>query len=409
MRSFSYRGRNKRGEMVTGKQSASSQDSLASQLLNSGVVPISIQEDNLAEGTAALRNLFKLERVSNEDMLLFTRQMHSMLKAGIPIMRALAGLQQSSANPKMATVIQELRDQLDTGRELSQAMRMRGEVFSPFFISLVQVGELTGRLDEIFLRLFHYLEFESTTRRQIGAALRYPSFVLIGVMIAIATINVFVIPAFAKVYKGFNAQLPFLTNLLIAISDFTLAHGPAILAALVAFVAGVYFYLRSEDGRYRWHKLKLRLPIVGDIIHKATLARFARGLSMTLQSGVPVLQGMAVVTRIVDNDYIAQRIEQMRQGIERAESVLQTAATTGVFTPAVLQMIAVGEETGELDELMGEIADMYEREVDYGVATLGAKIEPLMILVLSGVVLVLALGVFLPIWDLGRVAMQGNH
>lgn len=408
MQNFRYRGRNKRGELVQGHQMAVSPDALANHLLNSGIIPITIEEHREEDAHLSLRRLLGQERVGDEDLLLFTRQMHSMLKAGIPIMRALAGLQQSCGNSALVGVIGALREQLDGGRELSQAMRLRPDVFSPLFVALVQVGELTGRLDEVFLRLFHYQEFERGTRRQIGAALRYPTFVMVGVLIAIGTVNVFVIPSFARVYQGFHAELPTLTRLLIGISDFSVRNGPMLLAVLVAIIVGLAYYLRTKTGRYRWHRLKLRLPVVGEVILKATLARFARGLAITLQSGVPVLQGMSVVTRIVDNDYIGQQIEQMRLGIERAESVLQTAATAGVFTPAVLQMIAVGEETGELDELMGEIADMYEREVDYSVETLGARIEPLLILVLSGIVLVLALGVFLPIWDLGRVAM-GHH
>ncbi|KAF0812883.1 Type II secretion system protein F [Andreprevotia sp. IGB-42] len=409
MLTYKYRGRNLRGELVTGKQQARSETSLATQLINNGIVPVMIEEDRSEQNGNTLRALLRLERISTEDMLLFTRQMHAMLKAGIPIMRSLAALQQSSANPALAKVIQALRNGLDEGRELSQAMRQRPDVFSVFFVSLIQVGELTGRLDEIFLRLFRYLEFEHSTRRQISSALRYPSFVLVGVMIAIATINVFVIPAFAKVYKGFNAELPLLTKVLIGISDFTVEYGAAIGIAFVALVLGIGYYLKTQGGRYRWHKLKLRLPVVGEIVHKATMSRFARGLAITMKSGVPVLQGVGVVSRVVDNDYIALRIDQMRLGIERAESVTQAATTAGVFTPAVLQMIAIGEETGELDELLAEIADMYEREVDYGVATLGARIEPLMIMMLAGVVLVLALGVFLPIWDLGKVAMHGGQ
>jgi MSHA biogenesis protein MshG len=406
MRSYRYRGRNQRGELTHGKMVAVNQDAIATQLASLGIVPILIEEDNSLRSGRSLRQLLGMERISREDMLLFTRQMHSMIKAGIPIMRALAGLQQSCGSPAMVAVYQDLRDGLDAGRELSQGMRGRPDVFSALFVSLVQVGELTGRLDEVFLRLFRYLEFEQGTKRQISAALRYPSFVLTGVIVAIGTVNAFVIPAFARVYAGFHAQLPLFTRILIAISEFTVQHGLAIVILLLCTGAIGASYLRTNKGRFRWHKLRLSLPVVGEIVQKATLARFARGFSITLQSGVPVLQGLSVVRHIVENDYIAHRIDQMRSGIERAESVLQTAVTAGVFTPAVLQMIAVGEETGELDVLMAEVADMYEREVEYSVETLGARIEPLLISALAGIVLILALGVFLPIWDLGRVAIQ---
>jgi MSHA biogenesis protein MshG len=215
-----------------------------------------------------------------------------------------------------------------------------------------------------------------------------------------------VIPAFAKVYAGFNAQLPLMTQLLIAGSNFTVRFWPLLLLLAISTVAGFKFYIRTRDGKYQWDKFKLRLPIAGKIMLKATLARFARSFALSSKSGVPIVQGLGVVAQVADNDYIAERIDQMRESIERGDSVLRAAVAAGVFTPVVLQMIAVGEETGELDDLMQEVAEMYDREVDYEVKTLGAQIEPILIVGLGILVLILALGVFLPIWDLGKAAMH---
>ena len=185
-----------------------------------------------------------------------------------------------------------------------------------------------------------------------------------------------------------------------------LNYWPLLLAATVVAVIGFRLYVKSPNGKYRWDKFKLQIPIVGDIVKKATLARFARSLSLAAKSGVPIVQGLTVVSQVVDNDYIAQRIKQMRDSVERGETILRTAVTSGVFTPVVLQMIAVGEETGAIDELMDEIADMYDREVEYQVKNLSAQVEPILIVFIGAIVLVLALGVFLPIWDLGSVAMK---
>jgi MSHA biogenesis protein MshG len=340
------------------------------------------------------------------DVLLFSRQMHTLLRAGVPIMRALGGLQESTINKAFAKLLQELREGLDAGRELSAAMRRHSQVFSAFYVSMVRVGELTGRLEEIFLRLFVHLDFERRTREQIKAALRYPTFVLVAIVAAMVVINIFVIPAFAKVYAGFHAELPVLTRILIGMSNFTLHFWPLILALAVAAFFAARMYIQSPRGKYQWDKFKLRIPVVGDVVKKATLARFMRSLALAVKSGVPIVQGLTMVAKVVDNDYIGQRIEQMRDGVERGETILRTASAAGVFTPVVLQMVAVGEETGAIDELLEEIANMYDQDVEYQVKNLSAQIEPILIVAIGGMVLVLALGVFLPIWDLGQVALK---
>ena len=271
---------------------------------------------------------------------------------------------------------------------------------------MIRVGEMTGRLEEVFIRLFDHLEFEREMGERVRTALRYPSFVILAMAIAIGVINLFVIPAFAKVYGSFNAELPMVTRILINSSNFMVNYWGLMLAIIIGGVIGFKYYIGTEAGRYRWDKIKLRIPIAGKIILKGTLARFARSFALASKSGVPIIQSLNVVAQTVDNAYIASRIEQMRDGIERGESILRTAATANVFTPVVLQMIAVGEETGDLDSLMEEIAQMYEREVDYELKTLSSQIEPILITGLGVLVLILALGVFLPIWDLGKVAMH---
>jgi MSHA biogenesis protein MshG len=285
-------------------------------------------------------------------------------------------------------------------------MRRHPEIFSFFYLNMVRVGEMTGRLEEVFLRLFDHMEFERDMKQRVKSAVRYPMFVVIAMVVAIAVINIFVIPAFAKVYAGFKVELPLMTRILINTSNFTLHYWPLMLALIFGAIVGFKMYVATTAGRYRWDRDKLRIPLVGSIIHKATLARFARSFALSSKSGVPIVQGLSVVAQTVENAYIASRIEQMRDGVERGESILRTAVTTGVFTTVVLQMIAVGEESGELDDLMDEIAEMYEREVDYELKTLSANIEPILIVGLGILVLILALGVFLPIWDLGKVALH---
>jgi MSHA biogenesis protein MshG len=260
---------------------------------------------------------------------------------------------------------------------------------------------MTGRLEDIFLRMFHHIEFEKFMREQVKSAVRYPSFVMATMGIALVVINLFVIPAFAKVYKGMHAKLPAMTQLLMGFSDLMVASWPVLL--LGGFGAAYAFraWRRTAAGKLQWDRIKLKIPVAGKIVLKATLARFSRSFALSLRSGVPVMQALDAVAQTVDNAFIAERLDKMREGVERGESVLQTATDSGVFTPIVLQMMAVGEESGALDELMQEIAESYQREVEYELKTLSAQVEPILIVGLGIMVLVLALGVFMPIWDLG--------
>jgi len=406
---FEYRGRNPRGELVRGSLEGVDTGAIADQLFNTGITPIEIRSSGATVQSAARGLLERItEQVTVVDLMLFSRQMYTLLKSGVPILRALVGLQESATNPALARTIQDLRAGLDSGRELSSAMLRHTDVFSPFYTSMVRVGEMTGRLEEIFLRLSQHLDFDREMRQRVKTALRYPLTVMVTMAVAIAIVNLFVIPVFAKVYTGLGAQLPLLTRILIGFSEFTLNYWALILAGGIAGFFAFRMWRSTLRGKYEWDKLKLRIPIAGKIVLKATLARFARSFALAIRSGVPVVQSLSVVSKVVDNDYIAQRIEQMRDGVERGESVLRTAVTTGVFTPVVLQMIAVGDETGELDNLMQEIAEMYEREVEYELKTLSSQIEPIMIIFLAILVLILALGVLLPVWGLGR-AVLGPH
>jgi MSHA biogenesis protein MshG len=404
---YDWRGRNNRGEVVQGQLDAMTEGGVADQLLSIGVAPVHIALAKVAADTQAEGWLARLSRkpIVDEDLMVFSRQMYTLNKAGVPILRAFAGLQASATKPAMVEMLKDVRSSLDQGRELSAGLARHSELFGAFYISMIRVGEMTGRLTEVFLRLTEHLEFERDVRERIKQAMRYPIFVMIAMAVAVVILNIFVIPVFAKVFAGFNAQLPLITRGLLAFSSWMLAWWPLLVALAFVSVVLIRGYLRTPEGRYRWDARKLKLPIVGEIILKATLARFARSFALSSQSGVPLVQALTVVSQTVDNTYIGSRIEQMRDGIERGESISRCAAATGVFTPVVLQMISVGEETGELDSLLFEIAEMYERDTDYSIKGLSAAIEPLLLAVIAVLVLLLALGVFLPLWNLGQAAM----
>lgn len=402
---FEYKGRTDDGMMVTGTQEATDLDALGSALIISKITPIEIKQKSASAEVAF--NLFE-EKVTSLDVMLFSRQMYTLLKAGIPIMRALTGIQNSVGNPKLAQVVGQLRVSLDSGRELSVAMAEHPKVFDGFYISMIRVGETTGNLDNIFLRLAQHIEFERFMRGQIKSALQYPTFVLTAMAIAIVVINVMVIPQFEKVFANMHADLPVITKMLIAFSSFMRNYWYVLIGMLVGAGWSFKQLISTSAGRAKWDKLKMRIPIAGKIIFKGTMARFARSFALSTRSGLPILQSLRLVAQTVENDYISAKILSMSSGIERGETILRTATQTGVFNALVLQMIAVGEESGSLDELMQEIADMYQAGVEYDVKTLGAQIEPILIIFLGVLVLILALGVFLPIWDMSSVMLKGG-
>ncbi len=400
MATFFYKGRTNRGDSIEGNIEASNADAVATQLFNSGITPIDISEQQQQKPIdLSLSNPFG-KKVGLDELILFSRQMYTLMKAGVPITRSITSLAESSQNAMLKQTLLTIVEDLESGRELSSAMSPFSKIFSHLYISMIQVGENTGRLDESFLQISEYLELEKGTRDRIKAALRYPVIVMVAIAAAIAVINLFVIPAFAKVYAGLHAELPWATKVLIATSNFTVNNWHFILSGLILTVVGIVMYLRTDEGRYKWDKYKLRLPIVGSIINRSLLARFSRSFAMATRAGVPLIQTMTVVSRAADNAYISERILDMRNGIERGDTLTRTAAATNLFTPLVLQMMAVGEETGAVDDLLQEVAEYYEREVDYDLKNLSAAIEPILIVAIGIMVFILALGVFLPMWDL---------
>jgi MSHA biogenesis protein MshG len=402
---FNYSGRNARGEAMQGQIESQNPQAVAAWMLSAGITPIAI--DPLADTTGPewLRKLNE-RPLTDVDLLLFTRQIGTMVKAGVAMMQTIAAIQKSTRKPALTRLLQALRDDLDRGHELSTAMARHPKFFDEYYVNMVKVGEGTGRLEEIFRRLFVQLEFEKHMKNKIKGALRYPSFVMMAIAIAIAILNIFVIPVFAKVYTGFKVDLPLLTRMLIASSDFAVSYWWAIVAAVILAVYAFRSWTGTREGRYTWDKFKLRIPIVGSILVKSTVARFCLSLAVASKSGIPLMQAFTLVSRVVENSFYEQRILQMRDGVERGESMLRVAQSAGIFTPLELQMIAVGEETGEIDDMLEQVAKMYQEEVEYEVSRLSESMEPILLAAMAVLVMILLLGIFLPMWDLGQVALR---
>ena len=402
---FDYSGRNTRGEVMQGRIESQNPQAVASWMMSAGITPISIKA--LAEDTRPLWLRKLNERaLTDVDLLLFTRQMGTMVKAGVAMMQALVAIQKSTGKPRLVRLLQAMRDDLDKGLELSNAMARHSKFFNEYYVNMVKVGEGTGKLEEVFRRLFVQLEFQRHIKQKVKGAVRYPSFVMTAIAIAIVIVNLYVIPVFAKVYAGFKVALPPVTQLLIAISNFVVKDWWLLVAGVVLVIYAFRAWTGTRAGRYTWDKHKLKVPIVGSILVKGTIARFALSLAIASKSGIPLMQGFTLVSRVVENAYYEQRILQMRDGVERGESMLRVAQSAGIFTPLELQMIAVGEETGEIDEMLEQIAKMYQDEVEYEVERLSETLEPLLLAAMAVLVMILLLGIFLPLWNLGQVAIK---
>ncbi|MEK7754490.1 MAG: type II secretion system F family protein [Acidobacteriota bacterium] len=402
---FNYSGRNARGEALQGQIESQNSQAVASWMMSAGITPIAIKPLVEDAGPAWLRQIQE-KSLTDVDLLLFTRQMGTMVKAGVAMMQSIAAIQKSTLKPRLVRLLQALRDDLDKGHELSTAMMRHPKFFNEYYVNMVRVGEGTGRLEEIFRRLFVQLEFEKHMKNKIRSALRYPSFVMTAIAIAVGILNLFVIPVFARVYTSFKAELPPLTQVLIGVSNFTVHYWWALVAVVVLSFYAFTSWTGTKDGRYTWDKFKLKFPVVGSIIVKSTIARFALSLAVASKSGVPLMQAFTLVSRVVENAYYEQRILQMRDGVERGESMLRVAQSAGIFTPLELQMIAVGEETGDIDEMLEQVAKMYQEEVEYEVSRLSESLEPILLAGLAVIVMIMLLGIFLPLWDLGQVALH---
>ncbi|MFN3162434.1 MAG: type II secretion system F family protein [Pseudohongiellaceae bacterium] len=413
MAHFQYSGRDSSGGRVSGTIDATTADEVAAELFGQNVTPIDIKQvarkqaksrkPKASENATTIENInafLAKKRVETDDLIMFARQMHSLTKAGLPLDRAMKGLEASLINPLFKSVLQEVIDGLENGQSLASAMGRHPRIFNELFLSLIHVGENTGRLDLAFKEIGRYLELEKNTRKQVKSATRYPIFVMSAMVAALAVITVFVIPVFSQTFERLGAELPWQTVLLINTSDFVVNYWPILLSAAVGGFFWFRYWIRTEKGRLSWDQRKMRLPLAGPVFEKVALARFSRTLAMVLKAGLPIVQGLNVVSGAVGNAYVARNVNKMRENVERGEGLHRTAVNSKMFTPLVLQMISVGEETGAVDELLSEVAEFYDAEVEYDLKQMSDAIEPILISFIAGLVLILALGVFLPIWDL---------
>lgn len=401
---YKFRGQSNNGQVVSGQMEAISAAIVANQLLGQGVTPIKIQEIRLTESYVKKINvLLGSQRVLPIDLIMFCRQMYTINKAGIPLTRGIRGLAASIKHEYFREVLMDIVTRLEAGSALSVSMKAYPKVFNDLFVSMINVGESSGKLEDVFRQIGFYIERDEETKKRIKSAMRYPSFVMMALAAAVTIINIWVVPAFAQLFEKFNAELPLVTKILIGMSDIFVNYWAIMIVVICTVSLGAYHYKKTDSGANQWGKYKLKMPIIGDLIVRASMSRYSRSLALMLHAGVPITKSLNLCSASIDNPFLERKILDIREGIERGESLMHTHTQSEMFTPLVLQMISVGEESGQIEELLNEVAGFYEREVDYDLKTLTDRIEPLLIFIMAIFVTILALGIFLPMWSIYEI------
>lgn len=407
MPNFEFIGRNKDGKKLIDQRLSVSIDSLYEELLKENITPISIKvikaEKQKESVLKTILHSLQRKKVTLEELSIFSRQMEILTKTGIPIAIAINQLAESARSLHMREVLTKVTHNLASGKDLVDSVQEFPEVFTPLMVSMIRIGQSSGRLDEAFAYLYRYLDLESVTAKRIKTAARYPFFVLTSIFLSILLIGIFVIPTFSKVYERARIPLPTATLILINMTNFIKNDWYICLIFLAILIFSMYFYLKTPSGKLKWHTYMLKVPIVGNIMKRLTLLRFTQIFAIVFKAGIPINQGLGLVAQTIHNIFIRQKILQMRDAIERGTSLTKAAKDAHFFSPLELQMFAVGESTGELGSMFEQVALFYQREVDYDLKKLGDIIQPLLILCLAIVVLLLALAVYLPIWNMVKL------
>jgi type IV pilus assembly protein PilC len=342
--------------------------------------------------------------ISDKDLTFFTRQLATMLKAGVPLLQSFDIIARGHSNARFSRLMLDLKNKVETGSSLSQAFRDNPKYFDPLYCNLVQAGETSGMLDAILDRLAMYQEKILAIKSKIKSALFYPITVIVVAFVVVVVIMTFVIPSFKSVFASFGANLPWLTLQVIAISDFFVKYWWAMLIIVVATFIGLRVAIRrSEHLRYMIHRLQLKLPVVGSILEKATIARWTRTLQTMFAAGVPLVESLDAVGGASGNLVYVAATKRIQTEVSTGTSLTNSMAATNLFPTMVLQMCQIGEESGSLDNMLGKVADFYEREVDDAVAALSSLLEPVIIVFLGIVVGGLVVAMYLPIFKLGAV------
>ncbi|MEK7688645.1 MAG: type II secretion system F family protein [Deltaproteobacteria bacterium] len=401
---FSYRARNRTGALVTGNVEAANKAAAEINIDKMGLIPLFVKPAKIAIEFPDINLLF--QTIAPQDTILFSRQLATLFTAGIPLTKALFTLEIQLSNKKLTNIIKIVREDVEGGATFAQALKKHPHVFDETYYSMVEAGEAGGILDDILERLAAMKERIQEINSKVKSATLYPKIVVAAILIAVIILMTFVVPKFSRLYSNFNVPLPLPTRILIAMSNFFSSYW--YLTAIAAILPIVIFkwWTKTDAGHYNWDKWKLNIPIFGPFSQKATMSRFARVFGSLYKSGLPILQSLDIVSRVTDNRLISRAVKDIETDIRSGKSLSELMEQSRLFPPMVVQMVRVGEETGALDEMLEKVAQYYDQEVDYTVRNLTTSLEPILLTVIFGMVLFLALAIFLPMWDIVSIVKR---
>ncbi len=399
MSNFKYKIRDKHGRASTGTIEGESRESVASHFKQMGYMPILIEEEK--PGVRNINFIRKfLNRVSQEELIVFTRQLSTLQRAGVAILVSLDSISEQVNNPYFKKIIEGITNDIESGKSFSDALSKFPSIFSNIYINMIRSGEAAGMLDDVLDKLANLLEYEQDIKMKVKQAIRYPMLVMITLSIAFPVLVLFVVPKFSALFARFNTELPLPTRILIGL-HFLLSHyWYLIILAIAILVIAFRKFIHTPSGRYAWDSVKLKAPVFGQLLSKITLSRFSRMTSLLSSSGIPILNTLEIVKGSVGNMVIADSINNIIEGIGQGKGIAEPMKLSGLFPGIVVQMVKIGEETGRMNELLLNVADYYDSQVDYTVKNLTVLIEPILIFVLGIMVLIMALGIFMPMWNL---------
>jgi len=395
---YAYRVKDHDGHMIEGSIEAESTALVANKLRQMGYVPIAIDKKQSA-GVKREIHLPGRNKVKIKELAVFSRQFATMIDSGLTLLRSLQILAAQTESQVLRGVIDQVRQDVESGSSLSQAFGHHPKVFSKLFVAMVRSGEVGGMLDSVLLQLASMLEKQLELRRRVKSAMTYPAVVLALVSLILTAMLVFIIPLFKGFYKSLNGKLPLMTTLLISISNIFVKLFPLVILAVVGIAYGFKKWISTEKGRSRWDIIKLKLPIFGKLVHKTALARFSRTFSVLLRAGVPILEALEITKDTSGNTVVARALDDVQAGVKIGEPITKPLHNHKVFPPMVVQMMAVGEESGALDRMLEKIADFYDQEVEATVNALTSLLEPLLIVVLGGAVGTMVIALYLPMFN----------
>lgn len=400
MANFKYKARDKYSKLVSGITSADNEESAAKKLQDMGYIPIGIEEVHESQAGKIFK---KLKRVSSPDLSAFTRQLYSLQKAGIPLLSSLESLAKQTKSRHFRIIIEEIARNIRGGLNFSACLKQHPEVFDNVYVSMIRAAESGGNLVGILERLTGLIEQDIDTRSRIKAATRYPMLAFFVLCAGFLIVVSFVIPRFAAIYSQYNAVLPLPTRILIGISASLQKFWILYIVGLVGAIFAFFRFVNSKTGRPIWDNFKLKVPVLGELVSMLIMARFARVTAILIKSGVPILEVLDLVANTSGNVIIQRAIMNIKQSVNQGKGMSEPMKVSNIFPTAVVQMVAVGEQTGRVDELLTSVADYYDVESNYMIKNLTTYIEPALIFVLAIMVLTMALAIFLPMWNLIRI------